>query len=73
MKLRRKLLGGANLQPASPDSRLATTPSVKRGKDGRAIKPDSAPPLVPDPELEFSVEMLAHDAARQCDAQLRVR
>ena len=74
MDLRHKLLGGANLLPDSPDSRWATTPaSTKRGKDGRVIKPESAPRLLPDPELLFSVEMLPYDASRQCDAQLRVR
>ena len=54
-----------------------TRSTAKRGIDGRllkAIKPLKAIKVAAaEPELVFTVEMMAVDAARICDAVLRVR
>jgi len=50
-----------------------THSAAKRGTDGRLLK--AIKPLVAaaEPELVFTVEMMAVDAGRICDAVLRVR
>ena len=69
-----KLVGGDAQAPQSPTSPVTPASAGRgaRGKDGKLSKAASAAVEPRDAELSFSVQMLAHDASRQCDAQLKV-
>ena len=50
-----------------------THSTAKRGIDGRLLKAIKPRVAAAEPELVFTVEMMAVDATRVCDAVLRVR
>ena len=55
-------------------SRSLLDSARQRGSDGKLLAPAApAAAAAPEPSLTYSVELLTHDAARERDAQLRVR